>query len=427
MLCVAYNGQTKPVMDREIPKKELRRIRTIRIIKIAISIGVAIVAIVVLSSLMRSGIKRSDIRIGVADRGTLQTSVQGSGRVAPAFEQIINSPVSSRIVEVYRKEGDTVGVGTPLLRLDLQSVESELKSLADERRRKLYDIEQTRLNNQTFLTDMEMKIEVKEMAVSRLGAEVVNERRLDSIGSGTGDRVRQAEFAYETARLELEQLRLQLENERRVKAADIEMKRLELSIFDNNMAEKERTFNDASLRSPRQATLTFITDQIGRNISQGEKVAVISDLSHFKITAEIADNYADRVSVGSKVVIRAGSKALPGTVTRLTPQSRNGIVEFSVVPDVDDDPQLRSGLKTEVHVLCDVHSDVVRIPSGPYFKGPGFYDMFVSSGGKLHRRKVQLGDSNYDFVEVVSGIVPGDSVVTSDLNEYKSRATIKLK
>ena len=43
-----------------------------------------------------------------------------------------------------------------------------------------------------------MQAKVKEMDVNRLHAEVINERRLDSIGSGTGERVREAEFAYET-------------------------------------------------------------------------------------------------------------------------------------------------------------------------------------------------------------------------------------
>ena len=55
------------------------------------------------------------------------------------------------------------------------------------------------------LNYLEMQAKVKEMDVNRLHAEVINERRLDSIGSGTGERVREAEFAYETGRLQLEQ------------------------------------------------------------------------------------------------------------------------------------------------------------------------------------------------------------------------------
>ncbi len=414
-------------MDRVISpatrRKELRK----RLIKIAIPAGIAIGGIIACVSMMQTGIKRSSLSIGVADRGTLETSVAGSGRVAPAFEQIINSPIASRIVEVYCKEGDSVNAGTPLLRLDLQSAENELKALADERQHKLYELQQTRLNNHTYLTDLEMQVKVKGMALSHLQADVANERRLDSIGSGTGDRVRQAELAYETGRLELDQLRQQLANARNVKNAELEMKRLELDIFDKSLQEKQRTFNDASLRSPRAATLTYITDQIGRRIAEGEKVAVISDLSHFKVGAELSDTYADRIAIGSRVVVISGQTELTGTVTRLTPQSKNGIIEFSVSLDDDDHPRLRSGLKTEVHVLCDIRDNVVRIPTGTYFKGPGHYDMFVVDGDKLHHRKVQLGESNYDFVEVISGISPGDSIVTSDLNSYKNKSTIKLK
>ncbi|MDE6424095.1 MAG: N-acetylmuramoyl-L-alanine amidase, partial [Muribaculaceae bacterium] len=51
-------------------------------------------------------------------------------------------------------------------------------------------------NNDTYLTDLHMRIRAKEMAVSHLKEEVANERRLDSIGSGTGDRIREAELAY---------------------------------------------------------------------------------------------------------------------------------------------------------------------------------------------------------------------------------------
>lgn len=414
-------------MDRMIPQNERRKEAVKKILKIIIPAMVVLAGVFLAVGLIQPGVKRKEIKIGVADRGTLETSVSGSGRVVPGFEQIINSPISSRIVEVYCKEGDSVAAGTPLLRLDLQSAETEMRTLADERQRKTYEMQQTQLNNRTAIADLEMQVKVKQMDVERLKAEAVNERRLDSIGSGTGERVRQAEFAYETGCLQLAQLRQQLESSRQTGEAAIEMKRLELEIFDKNMAEKRRTFDDASLRAPRAATLTYITDQIGRQVGEGEKVAVISDLSHFKISGEISDSYADRMAIGSKVIVRSGKTVLTGKVTRLTPQSRNGVMEFTVTLDDDDHPRLRSGLKTEVHVLCDIHDNVVRIPSGSYFKGPGPYDMFVVRNNELHRRKVTLGDSNYDYVEVVAGLEPGDSIVTTDLTEYRNKKTLKLK
>ena len=176
-----------------------------RLIRICV-ISAAVIAVVITAVLLlRKGVKASDLKICEADRGTIETSINATGKVAPAFEEIINSPIATKIVEVYSKAGDSVSAGTPLLRLDLLSAETELKRIQDERDMKRLELDKLRLNNNTFLTNLDLQIRVKQMSVNRLAAEVVNEQRLDSLGSGTGDKVREVKLAYETARLELEQ------------------------------------------------------------------------------------------------------------------------------------------------------------------------------------------------------------------------------
>ncbi len=376
---------------------------------------------------MRKSVNAADIIIASADKGTIETSVNASGRVVPAFEEIINSPIATKIVEVYRREGDSVNQGTPLLLLDLQSAQTDVDNARDEGRRLALGMEQTRLNNHTYLTNLEMNIKVKEMDVNRKRVEVANERRLDSLGSGTGDRVREAELAYNTGKLELEQLRQQLENERGVREAEMQMKALELDIFQKSFAEKQRMLDDARILSPRAATLTYVNNEIGKQVSMGEKVAVISDLSHFKVNAEIADSYGDRVAVGSRAVVRIGRVKLDGHVSNVTPLSKNGVIAFTVMLDNDDNDRLRSGLKTDVFVMCDIKDDAVRIPNGSYFKGPGEYQMFVlTSDNELEKRPVTLGDSNYEFVEVVKGLSTGDRVVISDMSNYTNSNKLKI-
>lgn len=414
-------------MDREIPKEVRDKERRNRIIKYAVAVGAVVVVIAVVMSLMRSSVNRKDIVLATVDRGTIESSVSASGKVAPAFEEVINSPISTRIVEVYRKAGDSVDVGTPLLRLDLQSTETELNKLLDQSQMKQYEIEQLKLNNNTRLSDLAMNVKVKAMAVSRMEVELRNERYLDSLGSGTGDKVRQVELAYNTGKLELEQLRQQLENERQVRDADLRVKELELNIHNKNLAEMRRTLSEAQVQSPRKATLTYINNQVGQQIGAGEQIAIISDLSHFKVDGEIADSYGDRVSVGSHAIVKIGREKLDGTVSNVTPLSRNGVIAFSIQLDDDSHARLRSGLKTDVYVMCDVIEDVVRIANGSYYMGKGDYDLFVVTGGnELVKRKVRLGDSNFEFVEVVSGLEPGDQVVVSDMSDYKNSNKLKL-
>ena len=47
--------------------------------------------------------------------------------------------------------------------------------------------------------------------------------------------------------------------------------------------------------------------------------------------------------------------------------------------------------------------------------------------GELLKRKVRLGDSNFEYVEVVSGLQPGDQVVVSDMSSYKEKSKLNLK
>ena len=92
-------------MDREIPKEVRQKERNKKIIRYS-SIGVAsIIAIGVLISVLRAGVEAKDLVFSTVDKGVIEVSVSASGKVVPAFEEIINSPINSRIIEVYQKRG----------------------------------------------------------------------------------------------------------------------------------------------------------------------------------------------------------------------------------------------------------------------------------------------------------------------------------
>ena len=415
-------------MDREIPKEVRDKERKKKFIKYG-AIGVAaVVCIAVLISFMRSSVNRKDLVFSEVDNGTIEVSVSASGKVVPAFEEIINSPINTRIVEVYRKGGDSVDVGTPILKLDLQSTETEYKKLLDEEQMKRYQLEQLKVNNNTYLSDLSMQVKISAMKLNRMEVELRNERYLDSLGSGTTDKVRQAELNFNTGKLELEQLRQQYANESKVQEADLKVKELEVNIFSKRLAEMKRTLDDAQIRSPRKAILTYINNQVGAQVAEGSQVAIISDLSHFKVEGEIADTYGDRVAAGGRAIVKIGNEKLEGTVSSVTPLSKNGVISFIVQLNEDNNKRLRSGLKTDVYVMNAVKEGVLRLANASYYVGRGEYELFVQdSKDEIVKRKVQLGDSNFEYVEVISGLKPGDKVVVSDMSSYKNKNKLKLK
>ena len=162
-------------MDREIPKEVRQKERNKKIIRYS-AIGVAgVIVVSVLISLMRVGVEEKDIVFSTVDKGVIEVSVSASGKVVPAFEEIINSPINSRILEIYKKGGDSVEIGTPILKLDLQSTETQYQKLLDEEQMRRYKLDQLRVNSQTKLSDMAMQIKVSAMKLSRMKVELRNE------------------------------------------------------------------------------------------------------------------------------------------------------------------------------------------------------------------------------------------------------------
>ena len=414
-------------MDREISKEVRRKEQRKQIIKIGGGVGAAVLVIAVIISFLQTSLNRKDLTISTVDQGVIEVSVSASGKVIPAFEEIINSPINTRIVEIYKKGGDSVDVGTPILKLDLQSAETEYKKKLDEQQMKQLELEKLRVTGHSKLSEMEMNLKVSRMELDRKAVELRNERYLDSLGAGTTDKVRQVEHDYNVSQLKLKEDEQKYINEQALAEADLKVKELELNIFRKSLAETKRTLDDAQVRSPRKAILTYVNNEIGAQVSEGTKIAIVSDLSHFKIEGEIADTYGDRIAAGSKAVVKIGSDKLEGTVSDVTPLSKNGVISFTVQLEEDNHRRLRSGLKTDVYVMNAVKDDVMRIANASYYVGKGEYDVFVVNGDQLLKRKVQLGDSNYEYVEVISGLQPGDQVVVSDMASYKDKNKLKIK
>ena len=413
-------------MDREISKEVRRRERMKFWSKWGSALLILILLVSVLFRYLQPSLKITDLSLSTVDVGSIDISIGASGKVVPAFEEIINSPINSRILEVYKKGGDSVDVGTPILRLDLLSAETDYENQLNEVRMNELKLEQLRIQNKSKLSEMEMQLKVSRMELNRKAVELRNEQYLDSLGAGTADKVRQVELDYNVSKLKLEEDEQKFIHEAAVAEADFKVKELELSIARKTLAEARQTLEDAQIRAPRKAILTFVNNEIGAQVAQGEKVAVVSDLSHFKIEGEIADTYGDRIAAGSRAVVKIGNEKLPGIVSDLTPLSKNGVISFSVRLDKDNHRRLRSGLKTDVYILTAVKDSVLRIQNGSYYVGPGKYELFVRQGNELVRREVQLGESNYEQVEVLSGLQLGEAVVISDMGDYKNKRKVKL-
>ena len=412
-------------MDRKLSPEIIKQRRRKWMLNLCITS--VIVLFIILVNILRTGVSSGDIYASTVDRGTIEISISAVGKVVPLSEEVIISPVSTKILEVYKKAGDPVEAAEAIIRLDVDAIRADIEKQDDELSMKRYKLEQQKQASQSALSEFEMQIEIDEMRIKRMEVLLRNEMFLDSIGAGTSDKIRQAELEYSVEQLKLKQLKLKYENQKQSSLADTKVLELDYNIAVKNADLKNKMMSEAQVRSPRQATLTWVNDQTGSSVAQGAQLAIVSDLKHYKVDAEISDSYGNKVFSGNKVIVKISDKELTGTVGNIVPSVKNGVINFTVLLDDNEHELLRSGLKVDVYVINAIRENVLRIANRSYYTGEGEYDLWVIKDGEATKRKVVLGESSYSHVEVKDGLNEGETVITSDMNRFSDRKALKFR
>lgn len=414
-------------MDAKIPNEVLSRRRRQRIVKILAWSVAGILAAVVLATLLRGSIRQSEVKLSKVERCTIDITVSTFGKVRPLREETVISPVSTKIEKVYMKTGDILTVGDLLLKLDLETANADYDRKRDELEMKRREIVKMKVNAETQIGEMEMQIKVDSLRLQRAEVMLKNESYLDSIGASTADRIRQAELDLEVQSLQYRQLKLKYVNMKKNMAEDVHVAEMDYKIAGKELELTARKLDEAQVRAPWSGTLTWINDQIGTRVSEGEKLATIADLGHFKIEAEIADSYADKIISGSAAIVEAGGMKLTGTVGNIVPSVENGQIRFTVTLEDDANPVLRPGLETDVYVINSIRDNVLSIDNISYYRGSGKYEMWVVNGNTAEKRMVILGESGYDKVEVVDGLSEGETVIVSDMARFSEKMKLRIR
>lgn len=115
----------------------------------------------------------------------------------------------------------------------------------------------------------------------------------------------------------------------------------------------------AELKAPFDGTITAINVSVGETVLAGSVVAVIGDLTQFRVeTSDLSERDIGEVQIGQKanVYIEALKEEITGVVEEISPQASTlgGDVVYTVVIALDDlPPGLRWGMSAEVEVIIE--------------------------------------------------------------------------
>ncbi|GHB80089.1 efflux RND transporter periplasmic adaptor subunit [Persicitalea jodogahamensis] len=414
-------------MDRELPADQINKSRN-RKWAIGIAAVLLLAALVyVFKKSISSSIEASRIRIGTVQKGDVENTLDATGEVIPAYEQIITSPIRATIRKVLLTPGTRVEPGQAIVDLDKSLTQIEFERYEDQLALKKNSIDQLRMRLDKNLYDAEISDKIKLLNINKLKADLDDARRLAKVGGGTVEDITRAENALKIAQLEKQQLENDLAYNRKSMGASLRETELGAQIESKNLKELQHKLRMADIVADRKGVLTWVNENIGSSVNEGEMLAKVADLGSFRVEGSCPDVYAEQVKVGLPVIVKVNDSTLRGIITQVKPAVKDGVVGFTVQLDNAQSEMLRPNMKVELYLVTNRSTNTLRVANGPTFSGKRKQFVYVLSGTTAHRREVEVGLSNFDFVEIKSGLSAGDKVILTDMNEYEHLEEIVIK
>lgn len=414
-------------MDREVAPEYVKNERNRKWVIGFIVIILLIAGIYLFRRSLSSSIEASRIRTGVVQTGDVENTLSATGEVIPAYEQIITSPIRASIKSVLLSPGTKVNPGQAIVELDKSLTQIEFERGEDQLELKKNSIEQLRMKLNKNLYDAEISDKIKLLNINKLKADLEDARRLEKVGGGTNEDITRAENALKIAELEKQQLENDLSYNRQSMGASLRETELGAQIEDKNLRELQHKLKMADIVADRKGVLTWVNENIGSSVNEGEMLARVADLGSFRVEGSCSDIYADQVKTGLAVIVKVNEAVLRGIITQVKPAVKDGVIGFVIQLENAKNESLRPNMKVDVYVVTNLSSKTLRVANGPTFTGKRKQFVYVMQNGIAHRREVEIGLSNFDYVEIKSGLSAGEKVILTDMNQYEHLEEISIK
>jgi len=165
----------------------------------------------------------------------------------------------------------------------------------------------------------------------------------------------------------------------------------------------------------------------GRNVVNGQSVEPnsvlfhLSDLTRMRMVTRVYEEDLARVHPGQKAYVKLlayPDELFDGVVSlvgpTLDPDTRT--VEVWVLLD-NDRGLLKPNLFGQADIVLSRNDAALTVPTTSVLEANEEKFVFVRDGNKFDRVEVELGAADDQYVEVKSGLVPGDEVVTLGARE----------
>ncbi len=407
-------------MDRAVKKKRWNRKRILTITGVA-----ALVLLIVLSYLYTSGKSKLNVdleRITLSEvkKGPFQETIPVNGVVRPLTTIYLDAVEGGRVEQKYVDDGTTMKKGEPILRLsntDIQlalvTQQTNVYNLLTQMQISKNAAEQNTVTKLNQMTDVESQLKEAER-IYRLDKGLYEQKviGLQEFKKAEND------YNYYLQKKKLtEQL---LKQDSLSNAQQVSQAKQSYEGSQNALNVMRQKVGDLIVRAPVDGQLTSLDAEIGQSKNKGERLGQIDVLSGFKVRADIDEHYLSRIITGLFGTFTFANKDYKLEIKKVYTQVTNGRfqVDMEFVGDV---PQgIRRGQTLQIRLAFSDEVEAVQVAKGGFYQQTGGNWIFkvTEDGKRAYKVDIQLGRQNPDYYEVLSGLKPGDKVVTSSYENY---------
>lgn len=387
--------------------------------------GLGILALIFASYYFTSGNSRLNVdaeRITISEvkEGPFREYIPINGTVLPITSIFLDASVGGRVEEKFVEDGAHLKKGDPIMRLSNTDLELNLVSQETQVYNNLTQMQiaqtnaqQASIANRNQMADVENALKEAER-VYNLNKYLYEQK---AIGSQEYQKAVN-EYNYQKERLKLTRENVIQDSIRSVRSLEQSKQ-----IYGSTMSALDlmrKKVGDLILRAPVDGQLTSFDAEIGQSKTPGERLGQIDVLTGFKVRADIDEHYISRIYPDLQGTFTFAGKSYQLVIKKVYTQVTNGRfqVDMEFVNEVPDG--IRRGQTLQIGLALSDETNAVLLAKGGFYQQTGGNWVFKVSedGNTAYRVDVQFNRQNPDYYEVVSGLKPGDKVVTSSYETY---------
>lgn len=271
--------------------------------------------------------------------------------------------------------------------------------------------------------------------------------RVSSIQKEEGDWVRkgqallkvedtQERLDFEKASIDLELAEKEWQRAEELQKRDIlstkefDEKRLRWEEAKHAKARASYALDKTAVVAPFSGIVTERNVQLGETVTPGKHVSTVADFNPLVVRFHVPESEIGPVKIGQPVTVEipsTSSDLLNAEIALISPVIDQGTGTVKLTAYLDNpDLGIRPGTFVRARVTAATHDSALTIPRRALLNEDDTRYVFVAESDTTSRVEVEAGITDGQFVEVLSGLSPGDLVITIGHGGLKSGDKIKI-